>query len=127
MPELPEVEIIARRLRDGNKREQKIVGRTIVDVAVPSPKVVKQPSRAAFIKALTGARVTAVRRRAKHLVIETSAGALLVHLRLTGDLHVVPDLADAALKFVRAGLVFAGGHALAFTDGRHLGEIRLLD
>ena len=84
MPELPEVEIIARRLRAGSKREPKIVGKTIVDVKTPSVKAVKSPPAPQFAKTLTGARFVDVRRRAKHLLLVTDRGTVMVHLRLTG-------------------------------------------
>ena len=125
MPELPEVETIARRLRDGNKREPRIVGRTVVAARVPSKKALKEPKPARFAEQIVGARFTGVRRRAKHLILETDRGALLVHLRLTGDLHVVDARAEPP-RFVRVGLDLDDGHALVFTDGRHLGEVRLV-
>src|SRR5689334_15862999 len=89
MPELPEVEVIARRLRKGSRTEPAIVGRRIEHVKVTSTRTVVEPSRARFIERLTGARFMRVERRAKYLLLFLDAGVLVVHLRMTGDLHVV--------------------------------------
>jgi formamidopyrimidine-DNA glycosylase len=124
MPELPEVEVIARRLRNGNTREKKIVGRTVTAAHVPSTRAVREPSRAAFAKQIEGARFVDVKRRAKYLLLETDRGVLLVHLRLTGDLHVLP--AGDEPRFLRVALDLDDGNMLAFTDGRHLGEVRFV-
>ncbi len=126
MPELPEVEIIRRRLRDGTKAEKKLVGRRVTGVHVPSPRALKEPSKAAFAKAIHGARFIDVKRRAKYLLVETDKGTLLVHLRLTGDLHVVPASAEEP-RFLRLAVDLDDGSRLAFTDGRHLGEVRFVD
>lgn len=126
MPELPEVEIVMRRLRDGAGQVPSILGHVIERVRVPSTRIVVAPSRTAFMQQLSGARVTGARRRAKHILIDTSAGTLALHLRMTGDLNVAR--ADEALpKFTRLALELDDDWTLAFTDGRHLGTARLLD
>lgn len=126
MPELPEVEIVMHRLRDGAGAVPSIVGHVIERVRVPSKLVVKAPSRTAFMTALSGARITGARRRAKHILIDTSAGTVALHLRMTGDLNVVR--ADEALpKFTRLALELDDDWTIAFTDGRHLGTARLLE
>jgi formamidopyrimidine-DNA glycosylase len=116
VPELPEVEVIARRMR------KEIVGRSVTKVRVTG-KTVKEPSRAKFIEALEGAKLVDVKRRAKHLLLETNRGVLLVHLRLTGDLNVVAQ----EPKFTRVAFDLDDGRTLAFSDGRHLGEMRFVD
>jgi formamidopyrimidine-DNA glycosylase len=115
VPELPEVEVIARRVR------KEIVGKRVVKARVMSAKTVKEPSRAKFANEIEGAKFVDVRRRAKHLVLETDRGVLLVHLRLTGDLHV-----GSEPKFTRVALDLDDGRVLAFSDGRHLGEMRFV-
>jgi len=118
MPELPEVETITRRL-------QHVVGKHVVDVRVPSPKIVKEPSRDKLTSALKGARIERARRRAKHIIIETDRGTLLIHLKLTGTLDAIPN-ADAP-DFLRFELELDDGNKIAFADRRHLGEVRLVD
>ena len=63
MPELPEVETVARGLRAS------LVGRTIVDVEVRWARIVVPPDPAAFARRLAGQAVTGVGRRGKWVVI----------------------------------------------------------
>jgi formamidopyrimidine-DNA glycosylase len=89
MPELPEVETIARGLRKA------IVGKKIKSVNAVFPGIVKQNSNL-FCKIITGRTVLGVRRRGKYLLIDLSNGVnrpvhtggktLLVHLGMTGNL-----------------------------------------
>ncbi len=79
MPELPEVETIARGL------QRTIVGKRIQDIRTICPDVVKQPSRI-FRKELLKRKVQGVKRRGKYLLIDLSGGkTLLVHLGMTGN------------------------------------------
>jgi formamidopyrimidine-DNA glycosylase len=79
MPELPEVETIARGL------QRTIIGKRIKDIRTICPDVVKQPSRI-FCKELLQRKVQEVRRRGKYLLIDLSGGkTLLVHLGMTGN------------------------------------------
>lgn len=81
MPELPEVETVRRGL------QELIVGRKVkVAREIASPK--SFPNSASDVKQfLLGASVTAVRRRAKVLLIDLSSDyTLVVHLKMTGQL-----------------------------------------
>jgi formamidopyrimidine-DNA glycosylase len=84
MPELPEVEITARRL-DGVLK-----GAEIVSVLAPGVKVMRtfEPS----LSALEGERIERVGRRGKHFVVETDGPAhplvLLIHLMSAGRLQL---------------------------------------
>ena len=90
MPELPEVETIARDL------EESLVGKRFVSVAIYWPGVIACPSVEAFQRGIVGRAVTGVSRRGKYLIIhltspsQPAAGeeesTLLVHLRMTGKL-----------------------------------------
>jgi formamidopyrimidine-DNA glycosylase len=84
MPELPEVEITARRLNDA------LSGAEIVSATAPGVNTLKtfQPPLAE----LAGAHVTAVGRRGKHLIVTTDRGlALLMHLMSAGRLQLFGD------------------------------------
>lgn len=88
MPELPEVQTIAAALAG------LIVEQTIVGVGVRWPGVVDRPDVATFIAALRGRRVTAVSRRGKYLQCALDNGQwLLFHLRMTGEMRVLPATA----------------------------------
>ncbi len=76
MPELPEVETLRKGL------EKYVVGHTIESVDVKRPKIFQ-----GNVKDIEGAKVTAVRRFGKGLVIDLSNKySLAIHIKLTGQL-----------------------------------------
>ena len=84
MPELPEVETVRRGL------ERLVVGRKIESVMVyDSPK--SFPNNQTDVEQFAyGATITAIKRRAKVLLIELSTNYTLVtHLKMTGQLVYV--------------------------------------
>ena len=116
MPELPEVETIKNDLK------KIIVGKSITDVRVHEPRVIRQPSAGEFKKGVRGAKIKDVFRRGKLLVLELSGGKFLtIHLRMTGQL-VYPGGGKASRVFF--GL--SGGKGLDFNDQRLFGELRLV-
>ncbi|MGA9284252.1 MAG: DNA-formamidopyrimidine glycosylase family protein [Solirubrobacteraceae bacterium] len=84
MPELPEVEITARRL------DAALKGAEIVSALAPGVKVMRTFDPP--LSALAGQRIEAVGRRGKHFVIETDGPAhplvLLIHLMSAGRLQL---------------------------------------
>ena len=85
MPELPEVETVARDLRP------RIVGATIVGARCCWARTLRTHTPEDFAEAIAGRRVEAVGRRAKLVVVELSGdAALTIHLKMTGQLFVVP-------------------------------------
>lgn len=119
MPELPEVETVARDLRP------RIVGATIVGARCSWARTLRTHTPEAFAEAAVGRTVEAVGRRAKQIVIALSGdAALTVHLKMTGQLFVVP--ADAPVDpYVRLVLELADGRELRFRDIRKFGKIGL--
>lgn len=119
MPELPEVETVARDLRP------RIVGATIVGARCPWARTLKTHTPDAFADSVAGRRVEAVGRRAKLVVIELSGdAALTIHLKMTGQLFVVP--ADVPVDpYVRLVLGLADGREIRFRDIRKFGKIGL--
>jgi formamidopyrimidine-DNA glycosylase len=123
MPELPEVEITARRLRAA------LPGRRIVDLEVPDPRLLRgaapdaPPERtvAEWRSRLTGAAFAGLGRRAKFLLLALDTGETLVgHLRMTGKLMVLPPVAARGHRFAAA---LDDGSRLVFVDPRRLGEL----
>ncbi len=113
MPELPEVETVVRGLK------QTIVGETIVDLEAPWEKALK-PDDA--YDSIIGKTIRNVTRRAKFIIIELDAGALVVHLRMTGKLTpVFPE------KWITVILYFRSGNALYFQDMRKFGQMVYTD
>jgi formamidopyrimidine-DNA glycosylase len=133
MPELPEVETVRIGL------SQLLPGRVFSAVSHDTDK--SFPNAPADVNAfLVGASVTAVKRRAKVLMIELSSEySLVIHLKMTGQLvfvssetrfgaghpneslvHQLPD------KSTRVEFNFEDGSTLFFNDQRKFGWVRLL-
>ncbi len=119
MPELPEVETVARDLRP------RLVGATIVGARTSWARTLRTHDPLAFAEAVAGRTVESVGRRAKQLVIGLSGdAALTIHLKMTGQLFVVP--ADAPDDpYVRLVLELADGRELRFRDIRKFGKVGL--
>ncbi len=119
MPELPEVETVARDLRP------RLVGATIVGARSSWARTLRTHSPEAFAAEVAGRRVEAVGRRAKLVVIELSGeAALTIHLKMTGQLFVVPAAAPID-PYVRLVLELADGRELRFRDIRKFGRVGL--
>jgi formamidopyrimidine-DNA glycosylase len=124
MPELPEVETTARLVRP------RLVGRSVRGARVAWPRTLGGLGGPEFVRAVRGAEVRSVGRRAKWVVIELArggapAGVLLVHLRMTGRL-VVEDAASDAGPWLRVGLALDDGNELRFLDVRKFGRMLYL-
>ena len=140
MPELPEVEE-ARRIAHRVAAGRRITG---VEVA-PDPIVFERLAPARMRRALLGRRVIAVRRHGKHLWLELDRRPWpCFHFGMAGGFHA-PAAGGArrgsvhAVRLVSSGdrahtwpprftklmLTFGDGGALAMTDARRLGRIRL--
>jgi formamidopyrimidine-DNA glycosylase len=82
MPELPEVETIARKLRP------ELVGKRILKADLLWSRTLATPTPAEFRRLVKGQEIQAVSRRAKYFVIQLSHYHLFVHLRMSGDLYI---------------------------------------
>src|SRR5690242_5407202 len=119
MPELPEVETVARDLRP------LITGATIVDVTSSWPRTLRNLTPEAFADGIAGRRVESVGRRGKQLAIELSGDALLtIHLKMTGQLFVVPQ-GRPEDPYVRLVLALEDGREVRFRDIRKFGRVGL--
>ena len=121
MPELPEVETIARGLANA------IVGKTIDLATVLLPRVVvPEPER--FVREVAGDRIDAVGRRGKFVVLSlASRRQLVVHLRMTGRLIVQGAGATIPEPYTNVLLRFHDGVRLCFADARTFGRMRLVE
>lgn len=116
MPELPEVETVRRTLAPA-------VGGRISSVWTSGMglHMARKPSRAK-LQTLVGARITAVRRHGKYLLIDTNRKAsLLVHLGMTGRLRI-HDKKDPPAKHTHVVLGL-GKRELRFSDARRFGQV----
>jgi formamidopyrimidine-DNA glycosylase len=123
MPELPEVETIARHLRP------QLLSRAFVGVRVLWERTVDRPDVPSFCAALTGARVTGVGRRGKYVTLQLgTAQTLLTHLRMTGKLLLwPPDASPDDDQHVRVHFRLDDGRWLLFSDTRKFGRMYLVD
>lgn len=119
MPELPEVETVARGLRAS------LVGSTIIGVEVRWPRSVISPDPPMFACRLTNQTVTDVGRRGKWMVIVLSGGdTLLVHLRMSGRL-VLESGECLNDRHLRVLFFLDDGRWLCFHDPRKFGRMVL--
>lgn len=117
MPELPEVETIARELRETavGKKFWSVEGR-MKSTFLPSFEKVKDQ--------LLGLRILDVRRRGKFIVFELDRHMrLVIHLRMSGRL--LWKKLYRKESHVRAVFVFSDATALYFCDARRFGRIWL--
>jgi formamidopyrimidine-DNA glycosylase len=132
MPELPEVEIVARGLR------QTILGRRILSVTLGKTDFIDDPS--ALEHNLPGRQIEAVERYGKFMLLRLSAvngeiragangdalpASLLVHLGMTGQIAPAPA-AQPLEKHTHVCLLLDDGRELRYTDARRFGRIAYL-
>ena len=123
MPELPEVETIVRDIAPG------LVGRRIRAAHLAKTDVLRGVSKVRLLHTLTGNRVVAVQRRAKHAVFLLKTGhRMVIQPRMTGSLIVYdhPLSADEA-RYSVLTCDLAGGGRFVYRDVRRLGTVWLLD
>jgi len=113
MPELPEVEVVCRKLAP------QVTGRRIVRARLlrkPDPNLER---------ALAGRTIFGVRRRAKYIVLDLDGeGALLFHLKMTGNLYATSRLDDAP-RTTRAWFQLDDGQWVLLDDPRALASVKL--
>ena len=126
MPELPEVETVARALREGGRGAPPIVGHLIEDVDILWKRTLDTPDPRSFKRRIVGQRIEDVGRRAKYLRFKLSEDSMLVHLRMTGDLVVSGDREPLG-KHARMVFYLDKNKQLSFNDARKFGRIWLLD
>jgi formamidopyrimidine-DNA glycosylase len=118
MPELPEVETIARFLR------AELAGREIVSAQLLWQRTVAMPSPEQFIEQIAGQKILDVSRRAKYLNLQLATYHLFIHLRMSGDL-AIKDATSRPEKHDRLILKLSDGRQLVFNDTRKFGRVWL--
>lgn len=121
MPELPEVEVLARHLAP------LLEGRRVQEVTVYRRKTIRPHGETDFARRLVGARFAGLQRRGKYLVFSLrpsrggGARTLLGHLGMTGRLYLVPA-EDTPPRHCAVALGL-GRHRLIFEDPRGFGRL----
>jgi formamidopyrimidine-DNA glycosylase len=121
MPELPEVETIRRNLS-----ASPLLGRAITGVDLLWERTLADPTPEEFLSRIIGQRILALDRRGKFLIFRLSQDALLIHLRMSGDLFLEPSEAPIPSHH-RLILYLEGGLRLAFNDMRKFGHVWLVE
>jgi len=123
MPELPEVEILARQL------QLLLRGKTIRHVNVRRPKILKPTSLRTFQTILVGAKFTRLSRRGKYLLFELYSKTsgkpvmLLGHLGMTGRMFLTQK--NEPLPKHAAVILDLGRQNFIYEDTRYFGRMTL--
>lgn len=115
MPELPEVETSCRGITPF-LINQKIVG------AVVRNRQLRWPIPSRLGKSLAGQTIHSVTRRAKYILLGTHKGTLILHLGMSGHLHIVTT-DTLAEKHDHFDLLLSTGYLLRLTDPRRFGAV----
>jgi formamidopyrimidine-DNA glycosylase len=137
MPELPEVETVARQL------EPELEGHRIESLEVLDERWSRPMPGAELAAAVGGRTIEALGRRGKYLLLGLNGGQTLVmHLRMTGNLVLIEgeEVLDpsegrrlyeaersTSARHLRARFVLDDGREVWFTDPRRFGEAFLID
>jgi formamidopyrimidine-DNA glycosylase len=115
MPELPEVETIRRQLAP------EIEGRRLDRIEILDPRWCEPAPAEEVAQALEGRRIERLDRRGKWLIWELADEVYLVmHLRMTGNLLLVPP-GDTERRFLRVRIDLDDGRHVLFADARRFG------
>src|SRR6185437_6648898 len=122
MPELPEVEVLARRLA------ALLPGRTIQKAEVRRARIVLPASPGEFARKLRGATFVQLSRRGKYLLFEMRAHGgntfpVIGHLGMTGRMYLAP--AKKPLPKHAAVVFHLGAENFVFEDTRYFGRLTL--
>ncbi len=125
MPELPEVETIARFLRQGVEGKPGLLEKKIVAAHVLWARTVAEPTVSEFQARIIGQKILQIKRRGKFLLLTLSRDTLLVHLRMSGDLIV--ERTDLSFSpHHRVVLELDDAWQVAFKDARKFGRMWLV-
>ncbi|SHI57745.1 DNA-(apurinic or apyrimidinic site) lyase [Malonomonas rubra DSM 5091] len=115
MPELPEVETTCRGIAP------LITDCQIAELVLRTDKL-RWPLDRSLCVSLPGQTIRKVERRAKYLLLHCNAGALILHLGMSGSLRVIA--ADSTEnKHDHVDLIFTNGSCLRFNDPRKFGAL----
>jgi formamidopyrimidine-DNA glycosylase len=121
MPELPEVETVARGL------QKRVAGDVIESVWIGDRKQPLKSSPDEIVAMLEGARISRARRVGKHIAIDLERngnpeGQWIVHLGMTGSMLVTtPDAPIAKHTHLIARM--KSGHEVRYVDPRMFGKL----
>ena len=116
MPELPEVETIRRHLAPF------VEGRVIERLEVLDPRWCEPAPPEELAAAVERRRIERLSRRGKYLDWELSEEVhLVMHLRMTGNILLVPAAQDVERSHLRVRMQLSSGERALFVDPRRFG------
>jgi len=117
MPELPEVETIARQLR-----ARGVEGLEILSVKVGWARTVEPLSATSFSRQVQGTTIDQISRVGKWMLFSLGSGkTIMIHLRMSGSFSMEPG------RYDRIILKLSGGLSLYYRDTRKFGRWKLVE
>ncbi len=117
MPELPEVRTVCKILNE------KLKAKTIEDVIVKKPKLIKEVSPEKFRSTLLNKTINSVSNRGKFIVFHLSDETIILsHLRMEGKYHFEKLVNE---KHDHVVFNFTDGTSLYYNDTRQFGTFHL--
>ncbi len=121
MPELPEVELVAKSL------DRLVKNRKIIAAELLRERLAPENPPADFAKKLKNAAINFVHRRGKHILFDLDNGnTLITHLRMSGRFRLLPIERELP-KFTHAVFYFEDETRLIFSDQRHFGLMKIVE
>ena len=124
MPELPEVETIARGL------DKRLAGDRIEEVWIGDKSNLLKSPASEIARVLRGSRIEGFRRVGKHIVGELASpkgpAQWVIHLGMTGRCVVCEPAVEHA-KHTHLIATLASGRELRFVDPRRFGKLQVLE
>lgn len=132
MPELPEVETIVNDLK------KLVIGKTITDIWVDTPKIIKHPDLKTLAQQIKGLKIKDISRQGKNIIFDLSKNySLLIHQKLTGHLlygkwtikrkRVVPliagRLSEPVNNYIHLIIFLNNGYQIALSDLRKFAKV----
>lgn len=118
MPELPEVEIVRRTLKNY------IIGKKIREIEVFYDKIINGDT-SVFTKTLRGQTIRDIDRVGKYLIFILDHDAFISHLRMEGKYNIA-DAAKPHEKHEHINFCFSDGTGLRYHDTRKFGRLELV-
>ncbi|GAB3806774.1 hypothetical protein GCM10028868_36150 [Virgibacillus kimchii] len=119
MPELPEVETIKETLK------QLTLNKTMKEVIVHWPKIIKQPDDIEQFKLLlTNQTIQDITRKGKFLLFQLDDYVLISHLRMEGK-YSVHDSNEPVKKHTHVIFKYTDGEELRYNDVRKFGTMHV--
>jgi len=121
MPELPEVELVAKSL------DSLVKTRRILIAELLRQRLAPENPPEDFAGRLRDATILRVHRRGKHILFDLDNGqSLMAHLRMSGRFMLLPPERDLP-KFTHAIFHFSDESRLIFSDQRHFGFMKIVE